>query len=321
MLCFLLLYTSSSCMDFSAAHWAPGRQSSVSTTAAAGRRRCTPHRREAAQSMWQKRCGNGERMCHQGISAACLVSSSLIPILCVLQAAAEPVAVGSEHHPLHSAWHPPARGLTFPEVLSHSASCYSLWQVELDHSECQQTWTRARWGATVTLVTDLPSRKCWDLKVFTEDWAKCQSHIWSCTLPLVSVRCEEWCKVKAGDGLMKGKGIAVTALRCQRSDCPKPNFMANFLGYSSREWHESPHPEVKIVAWCTCHFALCAVAAHHEGVWDHPFIQPVSWRFIGRFREKVTLQNWLMPPPPPPPPPTPTHTRTDNSFGLFFPLL
>lgn len=46
--------------------------------------------------------------------------------LCSSQAAAEPVTLGSVHHPLHSAWRPPARGLTFPEVQSHSASCYSL---------------------------------------------------------------------------------------------------------------------------------------------------------------------------------------------------
>lgn len=60
-----------------------------------------------------------------------------------LQAAAEPVTVGSVHTPLHSAWRPPARGLTFPEVLSHSASCYSLWQVRPHLSGRQQTWSEA----------------------------------------------------------------------------------------------------------------------------------------------------------------------------------
>lgn len=71
-------------------------------------------------------------------SAACLVSLSVCGVLCFLQAAAEPVAVGSVHSSLHSAWRPPARGLTFPEVLSHSASCYSPWQVELDHSDLRR---------------------------------------------------------------------------------------------------------------------------------------------------------------------------------------
>lgn len=71
--------------------------------------------------------------------------------------------------------------------------------------------------------------------MFTEDRSRCQSRFWPGMLPLVPVRCEEWCEVEAGDWLMEEKGIAVTAPRCQRSDCPKPNFMADFLGYSGRE--------------------------------------------------------------------------------------
>lgn len=38
-----------------------------------------------------------------------------------------------------------------------------------------------------------------------------------------------------GGGLMEGKGIAVTAQRCQRSDCPKPNLLADFLGRGAGE--------------------------------------------------------------------------------------
>lgn len=38
-----------------------------------------------------------------------------------------------------------------------------------------------------------------------------------------------------GGGLMEGKGIAVTARRCQRSDCPKPNLVADFLGRGGGE--------------------------------------------------------------------------------------
>lgn len=96
--------------------------------------------------MWQKsrnRAGMRGRGPGKLCCLSCLVERTCPPP-CSLQAAAEPVAVGSVHTPLHSAWRPPARGLTFPEVLSHSASCYSLWQVRLHQSGRQQTWAEAR---------------------------------------------------------------------------------------------------------------------------------------------------------------------------------
>jgi len=179
------------------------------------------------------------------ISAACLVSSSVCVVLCFLQAAAEPVSVGSVHSPLHSAWHPPARGLTFPEVLSHSASCYSLWQVELDHSERQQTWAKARQGGLFhtshwsSLLEVLRSQG-----VYRRLGEVSISHLaWHTTLGVSQV----WGVVQGrGGGLVDGgKGYhsdssAVSAVRL-----PKTKLHGWFSWVQWSRLTQVPHPEVK----------------------------------------------------------------------------
>lgn len=228
------------------------------------------------------------------ISAACLVSSSVCAVLCFLQAAAEPVALGSVHSPLHSAWRPPARGLTFPEVLSHSASCYSLWQVELHHSECQRTWAEARrrglfhtshWSSLLEVLRSQGVyRRSGEVSIMLLAWHATPgaSQVWGVV----------WGR---GRGLVDGReghhsdSSAVSAVRL-----PKTKLHGGFSWVQWSRVTQVPHPEVKIEAWFTCHFAPSAVATHHEGVRDHLLIRPVSWRVIGGFREKVTLLlNWL----------------------------
>lgn len=257
-------------------------------------------RRRERKACGRKYVGNGARTQHQG---ACLVWSSVHGTLLFLQAAAEPVTVGSVRSSLYPAWRLPARGLTFPEVLSHSASRYSLWQVELDHSKRRQTWAEARRG--LGGAGGLFQHKSPIFPAGGAEISRCVQEIgWGVNLAFVSgchlllpllvpVRCEEWCEVEPGDRLTERKGIAATALRCQRSDCPKPNFTTDFLRRRSQEWHKFPRPGVKAEAWFTCHFAQSSVAAHHEGVRDRLLVQPVIWRLVGGFREKVTpLLNW-----------------------------
>lgn len=132
MLWFLLFLasSSSSCIGFvaSTARRALGQQRSVWATAAAGQEQmCFSERKGERKACGRKSGGMGrERAIRPRFSsAACRVSLSVCAVLCFLQAAAEPVATGSVYSSLHSAWRLPARGLTFPEVLSHSASCYS----------------------------------------------------------------------------------------------------------------------------------------------------------------------------------------------------
>lgn len=127
------------------AHWALGQQRSE-LRQQLDASRCTPLKKRSKRKTCGENLGEwGENMSSGPGSSLLLVLSSVCVILpSSLQAAAEPVAAESVHTPLHSAWRPPARGLTFPEVLSHSASCYSLWQVGLYHSGRQQIWAEAR---------------------------------------------------------------------------------------------------------------------------------------------------------------------------------
>lgn len=224
---------------------------------------------------------------------SCLVERMCQPP-CSLQAAAEPVAVGSVHTPLHSAWRPPARGLTFPEVLSHSASCYSLWQVRLHHSGRQQTWAEARrrglfhtshWSSLLEVPRSQGVyRRLGEVSItlLAQHAAPGASQVWGV------VRGRSGGLVDGGEG-HRSDSSAVSAVRL-----PKTKLHGWFSWVQWSRVTQVPYPKVKIEAWFTCHFAPSAVATHHEGVRDHLLIRSVSWRVIGGFREKVTpLLNWL----------------------------
>lgn len=191
---------------------------------------------------WGKNISQGRGF----ISAACLVSSSVCAVLCFLQAAAEPVALGSVHSPLHSAWRPPARGLTFPEVLSHSASCYSLWQVELHHSECQRTWAEARrrglfhtshWSSLLEVLRSQGVyRRSGEVSIMLLAWHATPgaSQVWGVV----------WGR---GRGLVDGReghhsdSSAVSAVRL-----PKTKLHGRFSWVQWSRVTQVPHPEVKI---------------------------------------------------------------------------
>lgn len=224
---------------------------------------------------------------------SCLVGRMCHPP-CFLQATAEPVAVGSVHSPFDSAWRLPARGLTFPEVLSHSASCYSLWQVRLHHSECQQTWAGARrrglfhtshWSSLLEVLRSQGVyRRLGEVSItlLARHAIPGASQVWGV------VRGRGGGLVDGGEG-HHSDSSAVSAVRL-----PKTKLHGWFSWVQWSRVTQVPHPEVKIEAWFTCHFAPSAVATHHEGVWDHLLIRPVSWRVIGGFSKKVTpLLNWL----------------------------
>lgn len=224
---------------------------------------------------------------------SCLVERMCRPP-CFLQAAAEPVAVGSVLSPLHSAWRLPAPGLTFPEVLSHSASCYSLWQVRLHHSERQQTWAEARrrglfhtshWSSLLEVPRSLGVyRRSGEVSItlLARHATPSASQVWGV------VRGRGGGLVDGGEGHCSDSSV-VSAVRL-----PKTKLHGWFSWVQWSRVTQVPHPEVKIEAWFTCHFVPSAVATHHEGVRDHLLIRPVSRRVIGGFREKVTrLLNWL----------------------------
>lgn len=197
-------------------------------------------------------------------------------------------------HPTPLSLGAPARGLTFPEVLSHSASCYSLWQVRLHHSERQQTWAKARrrglfhtshWSSLLEVLRSQGVyRRSVEVSITLLAWHATPgaSQVWGV------VRGRGGGLVDGGEG-HRSDSSAVSAVRL-----PKTKLHGWFSWVQWSRVTQVPHPEVKIEAWFTCHFAPSAVATHHEGVRDHLLIRPVSRRVIGGFREKVIpLLNWL----------------------------
>lgn len=146
---------------------------------------------------------------------------------------AEPVTLGSVHHPLRSAWRPPARGLTFPEVQSHSASRYSPLTSQAASSPAPADLIRGQEERPLSHKSLIFPAGGAEIPRCLQTMGRGVNHAFgSARRP----RCRSGVRsvARAGGGrggrLMEGKGIALTAPWCQRSDCPKPNFTADFLG-------------------------------------------------------------------------------------------